>query len=308
MKRMSKSLIALFMIFLVGCSINPSQSIQAQPQSRTDFPTAIKTSMPMQPLATETHLPTLIPTVTINGIYVLPNSDAGNINVRSGPMTSFSIVGALKAGEKANVIGIDPNGQWVLIEFPQAAQRKAWVFKGLVNMNGGTPPIIDPATGNVIVPTQSLQMGNPQAIEAIKQYLQQDTIEITYLGQTDNLNNPDQKVGRYHAGSDDFLVELQTNHIVEIDVGSGIGLTGANKQYTSQELKQMAEKLIAILAPHVNLAALTFQLNSKGQDKSIIYFFQWENTATGSIVNPRIYVAYNLEGKVVGYINTLGIE
>jgi uncharacterized protein YraI len=307
----SKLWIVFCMIILVGCSVNSAQSIPTPSQNQPEHPLLIDTIVPTQTIATETAAPTLASTDTINKIYATPKLDAGDINIRSGPMISSSTVGTLKMGEKAPVLGTDPNDQWVFIEFPQSSQGKGWVFIGLVNITGGTPPIIDPVTDDVISPTSTAvgsQTGNPQAMSAIKQYLQQDNIDIAYLGPFDNLNFPGQKAGRYHAGTTDFLVELQTNHIVEIDIGSGTGLTGTSRQYKPQELESMAKGLIASLAPHVNLASLTFQLESKGNAKSIIYFFHWEDTHIGSIAHPFIYVAYNLEGKMVGFINALGVE
>lgn len=129
---------------------------------------------------------------------------------------------------------------------------------------------------HVILPAPTeigAQMANPQAITAIKQYFQQDNVEIAYLGQGINLNYFDQKVGQYHAGMTDFSVELQSNYIVWIDNRSGVGVTGTGKQYTPQELEQMARQLIASLAPHVNLASLDPKPVSKSDGKTIVYFF-----------------------------------
>ncbi|MDR3577533.1 MAG: SH3 domain-containing protein [Anaerolineaceae bacterium] len=301
---MSKLWMVFSIFLLAGCTANPTQPIATAVENPTDLPTNVAVQM----VPTNLPEPTLIPTEIGSGITLTPSSNAGDIHVRSGPMTSYPVAGTLKVGEKSGVIGMDPSGQWILIEFPSAPQRKAWVNAGLVNISGGIPPIVDPDSGIVITPTPSSEAGNPQAIAAIQQYLGQDAVEISYLGQSDNLNHPGQEVGRYHAGSDDFSVEVKTNHIVQIDIESGVGLTGAVKEYTPQELKPIAINLIASLAPHVNLASLTFHLDSKGEGKSIVYFFQWENTTIGSLAHPRIYAAYNIEGKLVGFINMLGIE
>jgi hypothetical protein len=307
-KLMSKLWIIFCILSLMGCTAQTTQPT-AIPLSRpTEIPTLPAAIVPTPTIAADTPAPTLIPTAPLTQIFITASSEAGDANVRSGPATSFASIGSLKAGEKARVLGQSPNNEWLLIEFPAAPQGKAWVYVGIVNMSGGTPPIVDPDTGTVLLPSPTApgsQMGRPAALEAIKQYLRQDAVEIDYLGENINLNYPDQKVGNYQVGMTEFSVELQTDYIVVIDDRSNARPTGAAKKYTPQQLEQMARTLIASLVPHVNLALLSLQPGNKGSN----YFFRWEDTSKpGWVGHPFIQVAYNIEGKMLNYFNALGIE
>jgi hypothetical protein len=305
---MSKLWMVFCILILAGCTVaHPVQPTAIPLPNPTELPTALAI-VPTQTMAADAPAPTPVPTAPLTQIFITASSDAGDANVRSGPATSFASIGTLKAGEKARVLGQSPNTEWLLIEFPAAPQGKAWVYVGIVNLSGGTPPIGDPDTGIVLLPSPTApgsQMGRPAALEAIKQYLRQDAVEIDYLGENINLNYPDQKVENYQVGLTEFSVELQTDYIVVIDDRSNGRPTGAAKKYTPQELEQMARTLIASLAPHVNLALLSLQPGNKGSN----YFFRWEDTSmSGWVGHPFIQVAYNIEGKMLNYFNALGIE
>jgi uncharacterized protein YgiM (DUF1202 family) len=60
------------------------------------------------------------------------------INVRSGPGTSFNSLGTLNAQDVVNLIGKDANGAWLQIEFPQGSgpDSKGWVNAAFVQAKG----------------------------------------------------------------------------------------------------------------------------------------------------------------------------
>ena len=84
------------------------------------------------------------------------------INVRSGPGTGFNSLGTLNPQDVVNLIGKDPNGGWLQIDFPQGPgpEGKGWVNAAFVQAQGvdlGGLPII--AEGGLIVGT-----GTPTSI------------------------------------------------------------------------------------------------------------------------------------------------
>ena len=74
------------------------------------------------------------------------------INVRSGPGTSFNSLGTLNAQDVVTLTGKDSNGAWLQIEFASGPEGKGWVNAAFVQANGvDALPIV--AEGNVIVGT-----------------------------------------------------------------------------------------------------------------------------------------------------------
>jgi len=93
------------------------------------------------------------------------------INVRSGPGTSFNSLGTLNAQDVVNLIGKDANGAWLQIEFPQGSRPdgKGWVNAAFVQAKGvENIPIITEA-GEAIgtgTPTVILFTPTPTVIPA----------------------------------------------------------------------------------------------------------------------------------------------
>jgi len=94
----------------------------------TSYPTATATATASPTLGpTETPLPTATPStpqVTVIGDV---------INARSGPGTSYPVVGKARAGDAFPVTGKSADGKWWEIAF---GERKAWVFGDLVTTSG----------------------------------------------------------------------------------------------------------------------------------------------------------------------------
>lgn len=68
-------------------------------------------------------------------------SDLGYINVRSGPGTSFNVIGQLHDGQVAHVTGVSAGGDWWQIDLDGMT---GWVWKDLVQFSGdpGVVPVI----------------------------------------------------------------------------------------------------------------------------------------------------------------------
>ena len=72
------------------------------------------------------------------------------INVRSGPGTSFNSLGTLNAQDVVNLIGKDANGAWFQIEFATGPEGKGWVNAAFVQAKGVEKLPIIAAAGTVI--------------------------------------------------------------------------------------------------------------------------------------------------------------
>lgn len=82
----------------------------------------------------------VLPTATIDGVVVSVRNQI--INVRSGPSTSYEILGQLTQGEQAQAIGTSRDLQWVVINF---RGTQGWMFVDLLDVVGDlrSLPIID---------------------------------------------------------------------------------------------------------------------------------------------------------------------
>jgi hypothetical protein len=111
-------LIALFMV------LNGSTPVNAQ--------------IPTVDIATVTGTPI--------GPYIIVRQDGNmtQINVRSGPGTNYDKVGVLLTGQQVPAKGRSVGGEWVLVEYPGVPGGAAWVFSSLVELMGGTLPVIEP--------------------------------------------------------------------------------------------------------------------------------------------------------------------
>jgi hypothetical protein len=93
------------------------------------------------------QIPTgVIPTVTStpSGVIITVRLDQDQINVRSGPGTSYEKVGVLIAGQQAPAKGRSVAGEWLLIEYPGIPGGLGWVYAPLVGITPGNIPIVEP--------------------------------------------------------------------------------------------------------------------------------------------------------------------
>ncbi len=89
-------------------------------------------------------------------------------NVRSGPGTTYPIVGGMNTGDTAPVVGRDSSAQWFAISFAGAAQGTAWVsnlvasYDGSINdlpvIQAAAPP---PPQATAVPPTEAPPVNVP---------------------------------------------------------------------------------------------------------------------------------------------------
>lgn len=100
------------------------------------------------PIAT----PTVAPTGTPDGVVITITQ--ARQNVRSGPSTSYEVIGQLSEGEQARVIGATIDFAWVVIEF---RGQQGWLATYLLDVFGSlnTVPIITPPPTPTAPPTST---------------------------------------------------------------------------------------------------------------------------------------------------------
>ncbi len=101
--------------------------------------------------------PTVAPTTTPDGVVITITQ--ARQNVRSGPSTSYGVIGQLSEGEQAKVIGATIDFAWVVIEF---RGQQGWLATYLLDVFGdlNTVPIITPPPTPTAQPTST---ATPQA-------------------------------------------------------------------------------------------------------------------------------------------------
>ncbi len=88
-----------------------------------------------------------IPTVTSSprGPFIrvlLTTTEYDPINVRSGPSSTYELVGVMLVGQEAPALGY--YDQYIQIEYPGGPGGKGWVFSNNVDIIGGPLPLLEP--------------------------------------------------------------------------------------------------------------------------------------------------------------------
>jgi uncharacterized protein YraI len=108
----------------------------------TDFTgTAGIVAAPAQP-------PLAPPATTAPGAAAIV-AGAANVNVRSGPSTSFTVMRTIPQGTQFTVLGQDSTGTWLFVRFADGAE--GWVARYLTNFTGTAGLIAAPAGAAPIV-------------------------------------------------------------------------------------------------------------------------------------------------------------
>ena len=104
-------------------TLEPTETTQP---TDTSVPTTEPSQPPPPPTPTETLVPTQVsiePLVTITG---------GQVNIRSGPGTDYSLVQTLEQGDTVPATGFNSGQSWVQIELPDG--KSGWVGTDLVDI------------------------------------------------------------------------------------------------------------------------------------------------------------------------------
>jgi uncharacterized protein YraI len=90
-------------------------------------------------LAPEAETPQTVVETDTPAASPTPNLPTGivtnQINVRSGPASSFASLGMLNQNERVVITARTLNGLWLQIEYPSAPEGKGWVAAAYINLN-----------------------------------------------------------------------------------------------------------------------------------------------------------------------------
>jgi len=89
-------------------------------------------------------VPTVTSTLTGPIVTVKLDNDQPQINVRSGPSTTYDKVGVLLLGQKAVAKGRTQGGEWILIDYPGIPGSEAWVYTANIDITPGELPVVEP--------------------------------------------------------------------------------------------------------------------------------------------------------------------
>ena len=84
-----------------------------------------------------------------------------NVNIRSGPDLETGVIGLLRSGDTAKVLGVSPDRLWWAIEVPFAEMGEAWVSTDyVVAENIFDAPVIEPVPlgAGMIIPTPEAEV------------------------------------------------------------------------------------------------------------------------------------------------------
>ena len=120
------------------------------------------------------------PTDTTNGNIAIVQQQ---INVRSGPGTSFNSLGTLNPQDVVNLTGKDANGAWLQIAFSAGPEGKGWINTAFVRAQGvenlpiiteagqvvgtGTPTGIPPTATPTVIPAWADQDSRSNPVASI---------------------------------------------------------------------------------------------------------------------------------------------
>jgi uncharacterized protein YgiM (DUF1202 family) len=117
-------------------AVLPTETAVPAPTLTTEpSPTAVPTET--QVLPTLTPVPTLTPSVPMVSVSV-------NTNCRSGPSRFYDLLGGLRVGETARVVGTSPSTNYWIIETPRGT-GVCWLWNGYATVTGNTAalPVIE---------------------------------------------------------------------------------------------------------------------------------------------------------------------
>ena len=107
----------------------------------SDLPTETPASPTISPSETPVPSATFIPptlTVPTATLVLIEGTLTIQVNVRSGPGTTFDSLGLLDAGENVQIVSQDSQKKWYQIVYPSASQGLAWIIAQYVQISAGT--------------------------------------------------------------------------------------------------------------------------------------------------------------------------
>lgn len=138
---------AMMFLTLTACNFPSSQATPTPLSSPTvDTPspsTSTPTRIPIETLLA-LQAPTVMPTLTPSLSVAFPKD--APVNCRSGPGTSYTVIGELRVGRQAEMIGKSADLSWWYVKNPSDPSTSCWLFADVVLVEGNVDslPVVYP--------------------------------------------------------------------------------------------------------------------------------------------------------------------
>jgi uncharacterized protein YgiM (DUF1202 family) len=128
-------------VFITQTGLFGGQDVLARFAGTTRLPADFEVVEQNPPTPTPLPPPPPQPTPTLQGVNVIITRSVQN--VRSGPGTNYDVIGQLRKGDTARVIGANANFSWLVIDL---RGTQGWVSRDILDVTGdlNTVPLIAP--------------------------------------------------------------------------------------------------------------------------------------------------------------------
>lgn len=132
----------VFFLILTGCNL-PSNRMTPTPLPTQPAPDLSPTPIPIETLLTF-PVPTITPSLTPTLVVAFPIS--APVNCRSGPGISYNVVGELRVGRQAELIGKSADLAWWYVKNPSDPSTNCWLAADFTVTEGNTEalPVVSP--------------------------------------------------------------------------------------------------------------------------------------------------------------------
>ena len=161
--------VSVFALFLSACNLPSGQATTAAPTQAevspaTSVPRRTATPTP-SPTATPVPAPSDTPTAIASATPSLPMVTPKDKDVACylGPGTVYSVEGALLAGDKVPVVGVNADGTWWAITNPRRPANRCWVLATATTFEGDRSAVAVLAAPIAFVENVSVTMTPPSA-------------------------------------------------------------------------------------------------------------------------------------------------
>ena len=113
------------------------------------------------PTLTQTRVPHQTPTVTFTPtpVFVVAIPKSQTVNCRSGPGTAYTVIGELKPGRQAEIVGKNIDVTWLYVKNPSDPSVHCWLAVDFVVTDGNVEalPVVKPPGTTVTAITVSVE-------------------------------------------------------------------------------------------------------------------------------------------------------
>ena len=194
---------AVFLLILTSCNFPSSQGNQTPPAQPTlDTPSSNNSTPTLLPIETllALQLPTVTPTQTPRLAIAFPKDQP--VNCRSGPSTSYTVIGELKLGRQAEMIGRNLDSTWWYVKNPSDPSTFCWLAADFTDTEGNVEslPVVNPP--EIMVTAINVSIDPPVMNVACNGFPQVVTINARIT-----TNGPATVVWRWESNTGDVSAE-----------------------------------------------------------------------------------------------------